>query len=203
MNTTKQLIEMLLEAGRTCEGIAANLGWSVNRVEAILVEERVRRKEFKTLQHVQVKCPNCKQGVLSGFYQWLLDKEGNVRDAKAKSSYSFCIHCQAPLHFVATPNDDQVIVKLVESVNFYMASDRLEHGHGVALSTDLYVSRRNGQWVIRAGIAILGNVNFKEMIDSCPFDPYFRDNYCEGIGGTRPEALEHFLKELEGLKKGL
>ncbi len=53
----------------------------------------------------------------------------------------------------------------------------------------------------RKAIAIMGdfNMSYKVVVKMSPFDPNFNDNYVEGKGKTKKEALVNMEKEEENL----
>lgn len=50
----------------------------------------------------------------------------------------------------------------------------------------------------RQAVAIMGSFNFSDSDKISPFDPNFHDNYIEGKGKTKEEALSHMQ---EGAKE--
>ena len=65
---------------------------------------------------------------------------------------------------------------------------------GVAGTTDVYVRQmEDGTFKARCGIAIMGSTNMNEaQFEACghdPFHPKFHDNWAEGDGATKEEAL--------------
>lgn len=61
-----------------------------------------------------------------------------------------------------------------------------------------------GYWC-RMAVAIMGSFNMsdKEIATISPFDKRFNDNYVEGKGETKDEALFNMNKELEELSESL
>lgn len=57
----------------------------------------------------------------------------------------------------------------------------------------------------RMAIAIMGNYNMtpKEIATISPFDPKFHDNYVEGKGSTKEEALANMELEMKGISDSL
>lgn len=57
----------------------------------------------------------------------------------------------------------------------------------------------------RQAIAIMGSFNMPHdyIMNTSPFEPRFRDNYVEGKGNTKEEALEAMNKEKKNLSESL
>lgn len=57
----------------------------------------------------------------------------------------------------------------------------------------------------RQAIAIMGSFNMpiEEIENTSPFDPKFRDNYIEGKGKTKEEALAQMQKRAEEISDSL
>lgn len=57
----------------------------------------------------------------------------------------------------------------------------------------------------RMAIAIMGSYNMtdKEIANISPFDPKFHDNYVEGKGATKEEALAEMEKDMGGIADSL
>lgn len=63
---------------------------------------------------------------------------------------------------------------------------------------------RKRHWC-RMAIAIMGSFNMtdKEISTISPFDPKFNDNYVEGKGKSKEEALENMGKEMNHISDSL
>lgn len=62
----------------------------------------------------------------------------------------------------------------------------------------------SGFWC-RMVIAIMGSYNMDEEYHKkhSPFEPYFQDNYVEGKGKTKEEALENMNKDMHVISESL
>lgn len=80
---------------------------------------------------------------------------------------------------------------------------------GISGTTQVFVRRmaadRGSAFVARVGIAIMGQTNMAPELlkDANPFDESFRDNYCEGVGGTQEEAIAALKRDIEETSQSL
>lgn len=81
---------------------------------------------------------------------------------------------------------------------------------GVAFITDIYIKEvptGNKEWPIkyiaRVGIAIMGDIIFKESEGGNPFDENFYDNYIEAKAMIKERAIEKIHEKAVELSRGL
>jgi hypothetical protein len=76
---------------------------------------------------------------------------------------------------------------------------------GISGTTQGFVKREGDHYIARVGVAIMGMTNrpAEELKDANPFDPDFRDNYAEGKGATREEAIEALRGDVKSMAEGL
>lgn len=57
----------------------------------------------------------------------------------------------------------------------------------------------------RQAVAIMGSFNMSDeyLRKTSPFDPRFQDNFIEGKGNTKEEALENMNKEMSSMSDSL
>lgn len=60
-------------------------------------------------------------------------------------------------------------------------------------------------WWCRQAVAIMGSFNMTEdeIATTSPFDPKFNDNYVEGKGYMKEEALEQMHKQMQEISDSL
>lgn len=71
---------------------------------------------------------------------------------------------------------------------------------GVAGAKIHWMRTPNGKWYwCRMAIAIMGSFNMtdEQIRTISPFDPQFNDNYVEGKGRTKQEALKNMEKDMQ------
>ncbi len=77
---------------------------------------------------------------------------------------------------------------------------------GVAGAKIHWMRSKDGKmfWCRRA-IAIMGSFNMSDdyIRKTSPFDPNFRDNYVEGKGETKEEALKNMENDMSDISDGL
>ena len=66
-------------------------------------------------------------------------------------------------------------------------------------------SKHGNLFWCRKAIAIMGSFNmpYDEVVKMSPFDPDFRDNYVEGKGSSKKEALANMEKDEKDLADSL
>lgn len=76
---------------------------------------------------------------------------------------------------------------------------------GVAGTTRVVVRRAGDEWVARVGVAIMGCTNrpIEELAGADPFDMDFHDNFAQGRGKTKDEAIQALKADIAELSKGL
>lgn len=76
---------------------------------------------------------------------------------------------------------------------------------GVAGTTRIVLKPVGDEWIARVGVAIMGCTNrpIDELANADPFDPDFRDNFAQGRGKTKEEALQALRTAIADLSKGL
>lgn len=82
----------------------------------------------------------------------------------------------------------------------------IDHNIGVSGYRIHWMRSSDGkEYWCRTAIAIMGSFNMPDeyLRKTSPFDPGFQDNYVEGRGSTKEEALAAMQKEMEELTDSL
>jgi hypothetical protein len=78
---------------------------------------------------------------------------------------------------------------------------------GVSGAKIHWMSSKDGRkmYWCKMAIAIMGGYNMtdKEIATISPFDPRFQDNYVEGKGSTKEEAIINMEKEMKSISDSL
>jgi hypothetical protein len=76
---------------------------------------------------------------------------------------------------------------------------------GVAGTTRVVLKPVGDEWIARVGVAIMGCTNrpVEELATADPFDMDFHDNFAQGRGKTKEEALQALKDDIAELSKGL
>lgn len=151
--------------------------------------KRIKKQDI----YMDCNCPNCIEKVLVHFPN--LEEKSFVEKE--------CPWCLFDLvfEFIKTSESEGQITTRIH--------ERFQGPGSTAIKgiTNLVIQKQliNNEWlyVARIGIAILGSVNFEQCINANPFDPDYHDNYIEGKGLTKEEAINNILSEQENLSKGL
>jgi hypothetical protein len=157
-------------------------------------------KISKFLDPIGLECVYCKRKVLS------TPRKLEIGRFKEECE---CAWCDSKLEVKYEIYSDEIVISCIGiKSNLHSIDDEkigifhCEH-IGVAGTTEIVFKKINNQWKARMGIAVLGGVNFEEMIGANPFQKEYHDNYVEGVGETKEEAIENMKKEIENIQKGL
>jgi len=81
------------------------------------------------------------------------------------------------------------------------------HNVGIDGLTDVFVKEDEGVFTARMGFALFGNSNMsEEQLEACDYNPFhddFYDNYVQGLGSSRDEAVDNMKKNMKGISDSL
>jgi hypothetical protein len=169
-----------------------------NKIRHMMVG-RNKRREIKELEFQSAECPFCSRKVILPPYEL---KKNNVETKDLT-----CAWCQSQVVLVIHDEGIWVTMRL-EGINSNNKKEIVQRWHpcgsiGVSATTDIVIRKVGNKYIARCGIAIMGSVNFKEMIDCNPFDLHYHDNYAQGIGKSEIEAIDKMKLEMRRMAEGL